>query len=193
MKTNNKQLWIAGIIAIVLYLLVSNLGNGEKSEYQKMQDKKEAAYNALNYSKDGNFLILHNTYLVHSEYKNNISAYIKHNSTLKKSFLFLKVTCQANAKRTKTITFTSNTGYEKLNYVNEAYSLTDNKIGDKRFATLDIQIGELLKDQLWRMSQDSTSSIIFTDHRGEHNFKLTEAERQGLEQIILAYKYIRCE
>ena len=74
-----------------------------------------------------------------------------------------------------------------------AYSLTSTKIGSKSFATLDIQIGELLKEQLLRMAQASSASIVFTDHKGDHNFELTEAEKQGLEQVILAYKYIKCE
>jgi hypothetical protein len=88
MKTNNKQLWIASIIAGVLYLLISSLGNGEKSEYQKVQDKKKDAYEALYSENDGGFLILRNTHLAHDEGENNITAYIKYNPTLKKSFLF---------------------------------------------------------------------------------------------------------
>lgn len=193
MKTNNKQFWIAAIIAGVLYLLISNLGNGEKSEYQKAQDKKKDAYEALYSSNEGNFLILRNTYLAHSESEGNITVYIKHNKALKQSFLFLRVTCQADAKRTKSITFSSSEGYEKLDYVNEAYRLTDKTLNGKSFATLDIQIGELLAEQLLRMSRSSSASIVFTDHRGDHSFELTESEKKGLEQVILAYKYIKCE
>lgn len=193
MKKNNKQLWIASIIAGVLYLLISSLGNGEKSEYQKAQDKKKGAYEALYCSNDGNFLIMYNTHLAHDEGENNITAYIKHNKNLKKSFLFLKVTCQADARRTKTVTFASSAGYEKMDYVNEAYRLTSKTVGGKKFATLDIQIGDILTEQLWRMSQTPSASVVFTDHRGDHSFELTETEKHGLEQVILAYKYIRCE
>ena len=190
MKTRHKTLLFVVIIFGVLYLL---LYGGEKSEYQKAQDKKEEAYEALRYSNEGNFLIMRNSYIAHSVGENNITAYIKHNKSLKKSFLFLKVTCQADAKRTKAITFASSAGYEKLDYINEAYHLTSHKIGSKSFATLDIQIGEMLKKQLLRMSQDSSASVVFTDHKGDHSFKLTETEKRGLEQVVLAYKYIRCE
>jgi hypothetical protein len=193
MKTHIKQLCIATIITGVFCLLISSLGNREKSEYQKIQDKKKDAFEALYSENNGGFLFLKNTHLAHNEGKNNITAYIKYNPTLKKSFLFLKVTCQADAKRTKTITFGSNAGYEKLDYVNEVYRLTSIKNEGKKFATLDIQIGELLKEQLLRMSQASSASIVFTDHKGDHAFELTETEKQGLEQVILAYKYIRCE
>lgn len=193
MKTHIKQLCIATIITGILCLLISSLGDGEKSEYQKLKEKKEEAFNALYSENNGGFLILRNTHLSHNEGENNITAYIKYNGALKKSFLFLKVTCQADAKRTKTITFASNAGYEKLDYVNEAYSLTSYKVGSKNFATLDIQIGELLKEQLLRMSQAHSASIVFTDHKGDHSFELTEAEKQGLEQVILAYKYIKLE
>ncbi len=191
MKTHIKQLCIATIITGILCLLISSLGNGEKSEYQKAQDKKKDAYEALYCSSNANFLAMYNTHLTHNEGNNNITAYIKHNKALKKSFLYLKVTCQADAKRTKTITFTSNAGYEKLDYVNEAYRLTSINNGGKNFATLDIQIGDILTEQLWRMSQASSASIVFTDHRGDHSFELTETEKQGLEQVILAFKYIK--
>lgn len=193
MKTHIKQLCIATIITGVICLLISGLKDGEKSEYQKLKDKKEEAFNALYSENDGGFLILRNTYLAHDEGKNNITAYIKYNGALKKSFLFLKVTCQADAKRTKAITFASNAGYEKLDYVNEVYRLTSKKVGKNSFATLDIQIGDLLKEQLLRMSQSSSASVVFTDHRGDYSFELTEAEKQGLEQVILGYKYIRLE
>lgn len=193
MKTHIKQLCIATIITGVLCLVISSLGDGEKSEHQKLKDKKEEAFNALYSENNGGFLILRNTYLAHNEGENNITAYIKYNGALKKSFLFLKVTCQADAKRTKAITFASNAGYEKLDYINEAYSLTSYKVGSKKFATLDIQIGELLKEQLLRMSQAPSAYIVFTDHKGDHSFELTEAEKQGLEQVILAYKYIKLE
>ena len=194
MKTRHKTLLFVAIIFGVLYLLSSGVFDGGDNEYQKTrtetQQKKRDAYNALYKYKGGGFEIMQNTYLNHNEGVDNITVYIKHNSAQKKSFLFLKVTCQADAKRTKAITFASNAGYEKLDYVNEAYRLTNIKSNGKNYATLDIQIGEMLTEQLWKMSQTPSASVIFTDHKGDHTFHLTEAEKQGLEQVIMAYRYI---
>lgn len=193
MKTRHKTLLFIAIIFGVLYLLSSGVFEGE-NEYQKIQketqQKNKNAFEALYSENDGGFLILRNTHLAHDEGENNITAYIKYNPTLKKSFLFLKATCRADARRTKTVTFASSAGYEKMDYVNEAYRLTSKTVGGKNFATLDIQIGDILTEQLWRMSQTPSASITFTDHRGDHTFQLNELEKQGLEQVIMAFRYI---
>ena len=194
MKTRHKTLLFVAIIFGVLYLLSSGAFDGGNNEYQKIQaetqQKKKDAYNALYKYKGGGFEIMQNTHHTHNEGMDNITVYIKHNSAQKKSFLFLKVTCQADAKRTRTITFASNAGYEKLDYVNEVYRLTSINNNGKNYATLDIQIGDILTEQLWRMSQTASASITFTDHRGDHTFQLTESEKQGLEQVIMTFRYI---
>ena len=146
------------IFAILFYRSCESVNEFKKletsyytQELQKKRQKEQAAYDSLRRETSGNFLYMRNSIFNHRDKSNNISAYIKYNYSSQKPYLFMKISCCTWATQTYAIFLKADNDFIDIDYVNDVYPLEIQTGNGKMYGILDIQIGEMLTDFLWKI------------------------------------------